>query len=136
MRKKVLGGFWAFLYVMCAILGLVEPTTRLQGWGMTVLAVLFFLPPAVMLMDAFKNEDRQMLFRLRLISILSLALTLTSLIVNIAVVGASEKVGVAMYIILDIVSVPMICSRHYVLSMFLWACLLFAAVPKLWGKKE
>ena len=55
-------------------------------------------------------------------------------VANIAAVNASEKVGLVLYRILNFVSVPMLCSRHYVLSMFLWAFLLFATIPKFTKK--
>lgn len=136
MKKKVLSGMWIFMYVMCSILGLIEPENGFQKWAMTITSVLFFLPPAALLVDAFKDQDTTTMFRVRLLSIISLCGTLLGLIVNIAVVGASENVGTAMYIVLNFLSVPMLCSRHYVLSMFLWACLLFVSIPKFWGKRE
>lgn len=130
MFQNAMYALWALLYILCAWLGLIEPDTALQSGAMTTVSVLFFVPPAILLVKALQDGDRKTLRILRYISIASLSLTLAALIANIAVVGASETVGNALYVVLDLLSVPMICSRHYVLSMFLWAVLLFAAIPQ------
>ena len=129
--KIFLDGLWVFLYIVCGILGLVEPTTALQSGAMTALGVLFFLPPAFLLVQSLRQKDQKTLRLLRRIAVVSLGLTLAGFVANIAAVNASEKVGLVLYRILNFVSVPMLCSRHYVLSMFLWAFLLFATIPKL-----
>ena len=121
---------WALMYICCGFLGLLEPETGVQAWSMTFLSVFFFLPPGVLLGKALKDGDRKTLVRLRIISICSLALTLAGLIANIAAVGASEQVGNVLYVVLNFISVPMISSRHWVLSLFLWAVLLFATIPQ------
>jgi len=135
MKKAILYFIWGFLYFLCAFISNVQSPTGVQSVALTVLSLLFFIPPGVLLYDALKKEDKKTLFLLRLLSILSLSLTLGALIANIAVVGASETVGNVLYQVLIFVSVPMVCSQHYVLSMFLWAFLMIATIPKLYKRK-
>jgi hypothetical protein len=59
-----------------------------------------------------------------------LGLTLALLVANVFSVLWSEAVGTVLYELLIFVSVPMVCSRHWVLSLFLWACLFFSTLPK------
>ena len=135
MKKAILYFIWGFLYFLCAFISNVQSPTGVQSVALTVLSLLFFVPPGVLLYDALKKEDKKTLFLLRLLSILSLSLTLGALIANIAVVGASETVGNVLYQVLIFVSVPMVCSQHYVLSMFLWAFLMIATIPRLYKRK-
>ena len=134
MVKVLLYGLWLFFYFLCGILGIMEPSTDLQAGAMTVLSLVFFLPPAILLIRAIRKGDRKTVKTLRLISILSLSLTLVGFIINIAAVNASEQTGLVLYRVLNFLSVPMVCSRHYVLSLFLWACLLFSTFPKILKK--
>lgn len=131
MKKTVLYCSWVFFYFLCAFISNVENPAGIQSAALTVLSLIFFIPPAILLYDAARSGDKKTLLRLRLISILSLSLTLAALIANIASVNASETVGNVLYQVLIFASVPMVCSQHYVLSMFLWACLLFATVRKI-----
>lgn len=134
MVKVSLYGLWLFFYFLCGILGIMEPSTDLQAGAMTVLSLVFFLPPAILLIRAIRMGDRKTVKTLRLISILSLSLTVVGFIMNIAAVNASEQTGLVLYRVLNFLSVPMVCSRHYVLSLFLWACLLFSTFPKIFKK--
>ena len=59
-----------------------------------------------------------------------LVLTLVLLILNFFSAFASERLGLFLHYMLIIVSSPMICSGHWGLSLFLWACLLFATFIK------
>ena len=126
MKKTVLYCLWAFFYLLCGFLSYITQPTYAQSVALTLLSVVFFVPGALLLIDAFKQQDAKELRRLRLISLLSLTLTLAVFIANIASVGGSEALGQVLYQVLIYVSVPMVCSQHYVLSLFLWACLLFS----------
>ena len=134
MLKLCMYILWAIFYLICSIFGL------LPEWGIptavfVTLAVLFFLPPGVLLGQAVKNKDRRELLRLRVISALSLGMTLLLFLLNIAAVGASDDAGDVLFFLLNFVSVPMMCGQFYPLGMFLWACLLVASFPKIWIKK-
>ena len=134
MKKTFLYWLWAFFYLLCAFISNVESPTSAQSLALTVLSLIFFIPPVILLVDAYKQKDTRTLSLLRLLAILSLTLTAAALIANIAAVGASDTWGIVLHQVLIFASVPMVCSQHYVLSMFLWACLLFAALPKIWRK--
>ncbi len=136
VQKTVCYVLWGFFYLLCGFLGLITPQSGAQAGAMTALSLAFFLPPAVLLILAYRENNKNLLRQLRLISILSLALTLLVFVLNIAAVGASETTGKVLYYVLTFVSVPMVCSQHYVVSLFLWACLLFSTFPALIRKKK
>lgn len=126
MKKIVLYLVWLVLYAICAGLGFVEDPQGLQKVALLIMALIFFVPGALLLADAFKQKDKRSLRLLRWISIASLGLTLIFLVANVASALGSAALGDALYEILIFVSVPMICSRQWFLSMFLWASLLCA----------
>lgn len=127
MKKRYLYGAWILLYALCAGLGhMAEPTHR-QATAHTLLSILFFVPGYVLLVCALLEKDQKTLRLLRLLSICSLGLTLAALIANVAAALGSDLLGTILHEVLIFVSVPMICSRHWVLSLFLWACLLLTA---------
>lgn len=133
MKKRILYIVWGCLYALCAGLGHIPQPGSVQGVAMSLISLLFFVPAGILLVDALRSGDKKALAQLRLISILSLGLTTLFLVLNVTSALGSEALGIALYELLLFVSVPMICSRHWVLSMFLWACLLFATIP---GKKK
>ena len=123
MKKRILFAVWGGLFILCAGLGFLPEAT---GW-MTAASVLFFLPPALLL---YKG-DRNAVLLVRNLSVLSLSVTLVTLILNFALAVSSETMGNILHSILTIVSTPMICSGYWVLSLFLWACLLMASRKRL-----
>ena len=126
MNKKVLFVLWGVLFILCAGLGFIpEPQGVLKG-VMTAASVLFFLPPAVLLYRA----DRDTGLLIRNLSALSLGTTLLTLILNFGLAVSSETLGNILHYILVVVSSPMICSGYWVLSLFLWACLLMGSLKK------
>ena len=131
MRKKVLFALWGGMFIVCAALGFIpEPEGALKV-VMTVLALLFFLPPALLLYRAQAEKDKGLLTLVRNLSGLSLLLSLAGLILNILSAPGSQVLGAIMNSILIILSSPMICSGHWALSLFLWACLLMESISLL-----
>lgn len=129
MKKWILYGIWGCLYIVCAALGYaVTDPTQLQTFALLVLSLLFFAPPALLLADAYRHEQQKTRLTLRWISGISLALTLILLIANVASALGRAALGNALYEILILVSVPMICSQRWFLSIFLWACVFFATL--------
>ena len=127
MNKKNLFVLWGVLFILCAGLGfLPEPAGLLKGL-MTALSVLFFVPPALLLYHA----DRETALLIRNLSALSLGVTLVTLILNFVLAVSSEFLGNVLHYILVVVSSPMICSGYWVLSLFLWACLLMVSLQNL-----
>lgn len=128
MNRKLLFALWAGLFIVCAALGFIPEVAGLYRALLTALSVLFFVPPALLLYQARRTED---LFSVKLVgclSALSLALTLALLVANFLFALRSEALGTALHQVLVIVSSPMVCSGYWVLSLFLWACLLMASL--------
>lgn len=121
MKQKIAYLIWGIFYCLCAGLGHIANTTPVQSTALTIVSVLFFIPGFYLLVDAKKNQKSRQLKYLRIIGLSSLGLTFLMILANIASVLASETLGNVLYEILIFVSVPMIASRHWVLSLFLWA---------------
>ena len=131
MNKKLLYALWGSLFILCAGLGFIqEPEGKLQLL-LTTVSLLFFIPPALLLWDAEKQQDLHTLKLIRNLSALSLGLTLVLLILNFLMAMGSEFWGQVLHYILVIVSSPMICSGHWAMSLFLWACLLTASFKQI-----
>lgn len=124
MNRKFCYILWGVLFALCAALGFVPAPEGAGATLMTVLSVVFFIPPMALILDARKRKDPKTLQLIRNLSLLSLGLTVAALITNAASLGWSRAVGDALYGLLIVVSSPMICSRYWLLSLFLWACLL------------
>ena len=120
MNHKILFPLWGILFILCAGLGFLPES---NGW-MTALSVLFFLPPAVLLYQKEKNA----VLLVRNLSALSLGLTAVVLSLNFMLAVSSETLGNVLHYILVIVSAPMVCCGCWVLSLFLWACLLMGSL--------
>ena len=62
-------------------------------------------------------------------------LTLVCLVVFFLFAGYGNEAAVNVtYEVLAIVSAPMLCSQYWVVSLFLWACLLFSTFFKKQAK--
>lgn len=128
MKRKILYTLWAVLFILCAGLGFIpEPEGTLQIL-LTGCSLLFFLPPACLLYRAGKTQDANTAKLIRNLSALSLSGTVALLVLNFFTAFSSETLGQVLHYILIIVSSPMICSGHWALSLFLWACLLMGSL--------
>ena len=127
MKNKSLLAIWGIFYIICAGLGFIPEPEGAVRIFLTAISVLFFVPPAILLFDAFSAGDEKTIRLIRLLSALSLALTLVLLTANfLAALGASW-LGTLLHILLVIGSAPMLCSNYWVLSLFLWAVLLVSS---------
>ena len=123
MKIKLTYALWAVLFVICGCLGFVQNPT---GFGKVLLvlsSLIFFIPGFVLLSWGQRKG-------VRIISICSLAVTLVLLMANFLSVLASKLVGDILYGLLVFFSSPMLCSQFWVLSLFLWACLLMSTFLK------
>ena len=129
---KPLYTLWGFLYALTAVLGLLFPEA--QGTAarvaLAVIAAVFFLPPALILVRAKKAGDRLHIWLIRWLCLASIGLTAALLCLNLMSARWSDAVGVGLQAALTIVSAPMVCSNFYVLPIFLWGALLMAAFQK------
>lgn len=131
MNKKILTVLWAGLFIVCAGLGFIPEPEGAVRIVLTVLSLVFFLPPALLLYDAGTRRDKSVVQLIRNLAVLSLGLTLVLLILNFLTVLSSQALGQILHYVLTIVSAPMICSGHWAMSLFLWSCLLTASLKQL-----
>ena len=130
MKNSTLYYIWGGLYALCFGLSLISAPSGPLAVVMTLLSLGFFAPPAVLLVKAYREQDAKTVKIVRLLSILSLALTVLLFVLNILAMAASEILGSILYYVLVFFSVPMVCCGSYALSLFLWACLLFSTFFK------
>lgn len=122
---------WVAGFIICAALGFIrEPQGALKGF-LVALAVIHFVPPCVLLVRGDRQDHKRILW----LSFLWLGLTLLLLVFNIGSFAASEVVGETLYGILILVSSPMVCGQYWIISLFLWACLMTGALSKLRKRK-
>ena len=129
MKERVLYSVWAILYAICAALGFYGEA---QGFGrvlFVLMALIFFLPGIGLVILGYREKNKKTLRNVRIISAVSLVLTLSFLVANVAV-AATETTNKMLHALLVLVSAPMLCGQYWVMSLFLWACLLFATFVK------
>ena len=131
MIRKILFTLWGCLFSLCAGLGFIPEPAGLMSTVLTFFALAAFLPPFALLYHAGKSRNTADSMLIRNLSALSLGLTAAVLIANFFTAFASEKLGQVLHYVLVIVSSPMICSGHWVMSLFLWACLLMVSMKQL-----
>ncbi len=131
MKEKVLYCLWVILYAICAALGFMGEVFGIARVFLVMLAFAFFVPGAWLLILGHQQKNKKLLRRVRLVSAISLVLTLGLLVANVASVHASETLGKILHILLVLVSAPMLCGQYWIMSLFLWACLLFASFLKI-----
>ena len=137
MKKSFLWITWAVLYVICVPFSYINEPEPAQSVALLLLGLIFFLPGAILLIDALRKRDQKTLVALRWISGLSLSLTLIFLVANVFSALGSDAAGETLYGFLALVSVPMLCCRQWALSMALWAVFFFSTIvkpPKTVGK--
>ena len=131
MNTKSLYTLWGAMFIICAALGFIPRTLDAFAVVSTCLSLGFFLPPALLLYQAGKQQNRDTLKLIRNLSLASLLLTLALLVLNLLSALQSEFLGNVLYGMLIILSTPMVCSGYWVLSLFLWACLLMGSLTLL-----
>lgn len=127
----ILSCAWGALYILCAALGfLVSPSGLLKA-ALVLFSIVFFVPGALLLTEGFKKGNRRLVLAIRWICIISLLLTTVLVLVFFACAAlASEAVVNGVFVALTLLSAPMISSQYWILSIFLWACLLSATFLK------
>ena len=130
MKNRFLYALWGALFILCAGLGFIPESDGGLELLRTGLSILFFLPPALLIWKARQERNRAALLLVRNLSIVSLSLSVALIIANFLTVFRSQLLGDILHGILVVVSSPMICSGHWAMSLFLWACLLIASLKK------
>lgn len=135
MKQKLIYLLWLFLYIICVGLGTIYADILVLQLFQGLFAVLFFVPPVLLVLEGLREGQKKYLVQIRTISIISLALTLIFMIANIAAVYATESVGNTLNQIYILVAAPMHCLPYGFISIFLWACLVMLTFPRLWREK-
>ena len=125
---------WAGLFIICAGLGFIPDPPGALKVLMIGLTLGFFAVPGWFLVWLDRRGDKMHIALVRNLAAVSLGLTLVLILLNFVSFMAPEAVGNMLHILLIIVSAPMICGQYWVLSLFLWACLMIWA-GKLLKKK-
>lgn len=128
MKNHTLLALWGGLFALCAAMGFIAAPAGALRVFMKLLAIAFFIPPALLLRSAAKDGDRNTVLLVRNLALGSLALTAVLIIVNFLSALGSPLLGSILHSVLVVVSSPMICSGHWALSLFLWASLMTAAI--------
>ena len=128
MNRKTLFALWGGLYALCAGLGFIPAPTGVLKFLLVVLAAAFFVPP---LMIVYGKSNRHTLQLVRNLAAWWLVLTTALLVINFMSAAAPVHLGDLLYAVLVIVSSPMICGQYWVLSLFGWAFVMFAAMAQL-----
>lgn len=126
MKNKGLFAVWGSSYIVCLLLSFIPSSTTLLQALLSFCGIAFFLPGFLLLYRGIRQADRALMLQLRLISGLSLLLTVIVLLVNVLSITGSHALGNVLYVLLLLVSAPMAISIHWLLSLFLWACLFVA----------
>ena len=129
-RKGKLILSWLGMYVLCTIFGFIDTDNSLLKAIFALFSMGFFLPGGILLYEAVTDKDRKTVRIIRGISIASLTLTVVLIILNALTLPSTEAVGDRMNALLIILSTPMFASQVWVLSLFLWACLLMGSFFK------
>lgn len=132
MKEKLSYILWGFLYIVCIGLGTVQDRSLPIWLFLGLFGCLFYVPGILLILEGCKEGKKKNLVQVRIISILSLALTLCLMIANIASVYASEAVGTFLNQLYILFAAPTHCFPYGFISMFLWACLLMGTFPKFW----
>ena len=128
MKEKVLYALWGGLYILCVGLGTVQDASGFGKLLLVLTGLIFFLPGAALLYHGAKTNNLKILLRVRIVAIVSLSLTLILLVANFLSLAAPRETGKVLYDLLVLGSAPMLCCQYWALSLFLWACLLFASI--------
>jgi hypothetical protein len=125
---------WAGMFILCAGLGFIPEPAGFLKFLLILLTLGFFAVPGWFLVWLDRRGDTMNIALVRNLALASLSLTLALILVNVVSFMAPEWVGNLLHILLIVVSAPMACGRYWVLSLFLWACLMIWA-QKLLKKK-
>ena len=130
-NTKKLWIIWAMAYVICTVCAFIPVTQDALRGLFLLLSLGFFVPPGFLIYEAVQSKKKKTLQCIRNLSILSLALTLVTILLNFMSFQASEIWGLVLYWLLILVSTPMVCSQVWVVSLFGWAILLFTCLTYL-----
>ena len=127
-EKGIWLAIWAGMYLLCAVLGFLPPQEGGNRVLLVILALLFFAPPGWVLWLSLHSDDLQTIKRLLLLSAVSLGSTMVLIVLNFLSVLGPDWLGDFLYFLLIALSAPMLCGQYWVLSLTLWAILLWSSL--------
>ena len=136
MKDGKLYALWGVLYIFCGLLGFIREPNGFVTALLVLMAVGFFVPGAVLLYRGYKARDPGRIKAICAVSLVWLVMTLVLLVLNFLTAGATALAGDLLYGFLVILSAPMFCGQAWVLSLFLWACLLMSGLSCLKKTKQ
>jgi hypothetical protein len=128
MKNKILYLIWGGLFILCALLGFIPQPEGFLYVLLLITGILFFVPGGLLLYNAYCNKDIATMAVIRNVSLISLSATLIFLVLNFLSANATKAAGDLLYGFLVIFSSPMVCSQNWLISLFLWACLLMTSI--------
>ena len=136
LNKYILLAIWAGMFILCAVLGYLPPQEGANKWLLVTFALLFFLPPGLLIYQCWREKDKKMLRLVRIVALTVLAATVILLVVNLLSIALlivmPEKtalaVGDVLYYLLILVSTPMVCGQYWGIGLVGWAALLWSAI--------
>lgn len=132
-RKKTLWILEGVLYAACVADGLLTMLGvpgMMSGWNLTlgnILSVVFFLPMAFLISQAYSERDEDPIRMVRLWSAAALLGSLVLLVVISFCLGAPVWVQNVLWGLWILVNPPVINCSIMVLPFFLWAVVLISA---------
>ena len=127
-EKGIWLAIWAGMYLLCAVLGFLPPQEGGNRVLLVILALLFFAPLGWVLWLSLHSGDLQTIKRLLLLSAVSLGSTMVLIVLNFLSVLGPDWLGDFLYFLLIALSAPMLCGQYWVLSLTLWAILLWSSL--------
>ena len=124
MKNKTLWILWGCLWGLTALLGFIPSPAGIGKAMLILLALGFFVPPVLLLY----RGDRKTAGILRTLSLVWLGITVVLLVLNLLSIRSTRIVGDMLYCLLVVLTAPMVCGQYWLIVIFLWACLLFAAI--------
>lgn len=135
MKKAFVYAVWGVLYAICVGLGFVPNPAGFGKVLLVLTSLIFFLPPAYLLWRAKKENCKQTVLVLRIISACVLVLSLVLIVLNVMSVNWGAQAGLTMYVLLVMFTAPMVCCQYWALSLFLWACVLMVTLSNRPGRR-
>ena len=127
-KTKKIWLFWGLFYLICTVCGFVSSPSGVAYGLFVLLSLGFFVPPGMLIYQAVTQKDRKLLKTVRLLSIVSISVTLVMILLNFLTFEASESWGLVLYWLLILVSAPMVCGQAWIIGLFGWACLLMTSI--------
>jgi len=131
MKDRTFYILWGGLYIVCALLGFIPQPVETGKALLVCLALVFFIPPAVLLYRYGRQQNKAGLQILRNLAAIWLGVTLLMLVLNFLSAGSADVTGQSLYGFLILLSAPMVCGQYWVLSLFGWALILSTSLSLL-----